>query len=85
MRRLTLFIAFALLITAAALRGPDGGTGRHLVEVVTRSDASKCMVFVVSMFAVAAVTVSVVVGIVRRADEKLIQDARARAKRGGAR
>jgi len=29
-----LFLAFALLITAAALRGPDGGTGRHLVEVV---------------------------------------------------
>jgi|GEM_PF-5184723 len=29
-----LFLAFALLIAAAVLRGPDGGTGRHRVEVV---------------------------------------------------
>jgi len=29
-----LFLAYALLITAAVLRGPDGGTGRHRVAVV---------------------------------------------------
>lgn len=29
MRRLTLAAAFALLITAAVLRGPDGGTNRN--------------------------------------------------------
>jgi len=33
-RRLTLAAAFALLIAAAVLRGPDGGTGRHRVEAV---------------------------------------------------
>lgn len=33
-RRLTLAIAFALLITAAVMHGPDGGTGRNRVEVV---------------------------------------------------
>ena len=33
-RRLTLAFAFALLFAAAVLHGPDGGTGRHLVEVV---------------------------------------------------
>ena len=33
-RRLTLAIAFALLFTAVVLHGPDGGTGRHRVEVV---------------------------------------------------
>ena len=32
-RRLTIAIAFALLIAAAVMHGPDGGTGRHRVEV----------------------------------------------------
>jgi hypothetical protein len=33
MKRLTLFLAFALLITAAVMHGPDGGTERHRMEV----------------------------------------------------
>ena len=33
-RRLTMALAFALLIATAVIRGPDGGTGRHRVEVV---------------------------------------------------
>ena len=33
-RRLTLAIFFTLLFAAAVLHGPDGGTGRHRVEVV---------------------------------------------------
>ena len=33
-RKLTLAAAFALLFTAAVMHGPDGGTGRHQVEVV---------------------------------------------------
>lgn len=32
-RRLTIAIAFALLFAAAVMHGPDGGTGRHRVEV----------------------------------------------------
>ena len=33
-RRLTIAAAFALLIAAAVMHGPDGGTGRHRAEVV---------------------------------------------------
>lgn len=31
-RRLTLAAAFALLMTAAVMHGPDGGTNRHRTE-----------------------------------------------------
>jgi hypothetical protein len=31
-RRITLAAAFALLLTAAVMHGPDGGTGRHRME-----------------------------------------------------
>ena len=31
-RRLTLAAAFALVLTAFVMRGPDGGTGRRQVE-----------------------------------------------------
>lgn len=31
-RRLTLAAAFALLMAAAVMHGPDGGTGRHRME-----------------------------------------------------